>query len=204
MVATQLFGEGQTEITQDRIKDLPKHIRDEITRDTAQPLVKIDPAITDKLAPPIHHYDLFRSMAMSTCPTGISSMIDPNLLSRWQSQGFLGVEYTDTDVIIFLLKRTQFTSYHEACTALMKPKLIWKKIHNRHDADNEFGRYVEDFGDLLKMTTYMTDMTIPNLIGGSSGLITISSALIAEYFLMGLDNFAISSELLPAWTREFL
>ncbi|KAL0223408.1 hypothetical protein P9112_002798 [Eukaryota sp. TZLM1-RC] len=49
MVATQLFGEGQTEITQDRIKDLPKHIRDEITRDTTQPLVKIDPAITDKL-----------------------------------------------------------------------------------------------------------------------------------------------------------
>ncbi|KAL0223389.1 hypothetical protein P9112_002779 [Eukaryota sp. TZLM1-RC] len=49
MIATQLFGEGQTEITQDRIKDLPKHIRDEITRDTTQPLVKIDPAITDKL-----------------------------------------------------------------------------------------------------------------------------------------------------------
>ncbi|KAL0219555.1 hypothetical protein P9112_005208 [Eukaryota sp. TZLM1-RC] len=55
MIATQLFEEGQAEITQDRIKDLPKHIRDEITRDTTQPLVRIDPAITDKLGPPIHH-----------------------------------------------------------------------------------------------------------------------------------------------------
>ncbi|KAL0215595.1 hypothetical protein P9112_007779 [Eukaryota sp. TZLM1-RC] len=50
----------------------------------------------------------------------------------------------------------------------------------------------------------MTDLTIPDLIRGSSGLITISPALIAEYFLMGLDNFAISSELLPVWTRESL
>ncbi|KAL0210806.1 hypothetical protein P9112_009104 [Eukaryota sp. TZLM1-RC] len=41
MIATQLFGEGQAEITQDRIKDLPKHIGDEITRDTTQPLVRI-------------------------------------------------------------------------------------------------------------------------------------------------------------------
>ncbi|KAL0208747.1 hypothetical protein P9112_011334 [Eukaryota sp. TZLM1-RC] len=204
MIATQLFGEGQAEITQDRIKDLPKHIRDEITRDTTQPLVRIDPAITDKLGPPIHHYDLFRSMMMSTCPTGISSMIDPSLLSRWQSQGLLGVDYTDADVMVFLLKRTQFTSYHEACTALMKPRINWRKIHNRHEADNEFGRYVEDFGDVLRMTTYMTDLTIPDLIRGSSGLITISPALIAEYFLMGLDNFAISSELLPVWTRESL
>ncbi|KAL0226050.1 hypothetical protein P9112_013374 [Eukaryota sp. TZLM1-RC] len=204
MIATQLFGEGQAEITQDRIKDLPKHIRDEITRDTTQPLVRIDPAITDKLGPPIHHYDLFRSMMMSTCPTGISSMIDPSLLSRWQSQGLLGVDYTDADVMVFLLKRTQFTSYHEAGTALMKPRINWRKIHNRHEADNEFGRYVEDFGDVLRMTTYMTDLTIPDLIRGSSGLITISPALIAEYFLMGLDNFAISSELLPVWTRESL
>ncbi|KAL0223318.1 hypothetical protein P9112_002708 [Eukaryota sp. TZLM1-RC] len=197
MIATQLFGEGQAQITQDRIKDLPKHIRDEITRDTTQPLVRIDPAITDKLGPPIHHYDLFRSMMMSTCPTGISSMIDPSLLSRWQSQGLLGVDYTDADVMVFLLKRTQFTSYHEACTALMKPRINWRKIHNRHEADNEFGRYVEDFGDVLRMTTYITDLTIPDLIRGSRGLITISPALIAEYFLMGLDNFAISSELLP-------
>ncbi|KAL0216384.1 hypothetical protein P9112_008568 [Eukaryota sp. TZLM1-RC] len=44
----------------------------------------------------------------------------------------------------------------------------------------------------------MTDLTIPDLIRGSSGLITISFALIAEYFLMGLDNFAISSELLSS------
>ncbi|KAL0219556.1 hypothetical protein P9112_005209 [Eukaryota sp. TZLM1-RC] len=124
-------------------------------------------------------------------------MIDPSLLSRWQSQGLLGVDYTDADVMVFLLKRTQFTSYHEACTALMKLRINWRKIHNRHEADNEFGRYVEDSGDVLRMTTYMTDLTIPDLIRGNSGLITISPALIAEYFLMGLDNFAISSELLP-------
>ncbi|KAL0210805.1 hypothetical protein P9112_009103 [Eukaryota sp. TZLM1-RC] len=124
-------------------------------------------------------------------------MIDPSLLSRWQSQGLLGVDCTDADVMVFLLKRTQFTSYHEACTALMKPRINWRKIHNKHEADNEFGRYVEDFGDVLRMTTYMTDLTIPDLIRGSSELITISPALIAEYFLMGLDNFAISSELLP-------
>ncbi|KAL0214173.1 hypothetical protein P9112_006357 [Eukaryota sp. TZLM1-RC] len=54
------------------------------------------------------------------------------------------------------------------------------------------------------MTIYMTDLTIPDLIRGSSGLITIYPALIAEYFLMGLDNFAISSELLLVWTRESL
>ncbi|KAL0219842.1 hypothetical protein P9112_005495 [Eukaryota sp. TZLM1-RC] len=69
-------------------------------------------------------------------------------------------------------------------------------------ADNEFGRYVKDFGDVLRMTTYMTDLTIPDLIRGSSGMITISPALIAEYFLMGLDNFAISSELLPKYISE--
>ncbi|KAL0223130.1 hypothetical protein P9112_002520 [Eukaryota sp. TZLM1-RC] len=204
MIATQHFGEGQAEITQDRIKDLSEHIRDEITRDTTQPLVRIDLAITDKLGPPMHHYDSFRSMMMSTCPTGISSMSDPSLLSRWQSQGLLGIDYTDADVMVFRLKRTQFTSYHEACTALMKPRINWRKIHNRHDADNEFGRYVEDFGDVLRMTTYKTDLTIPFLIRGSSGLITISPALIAEYSLMGLDNFAISSELLPVWTKEFV
>ncbi|KAL0205511.1 hypothetical protein P9112_000818 [Eukaryota sp. TZLM1-RC] len=50
----------------------------------------------------------------------------------------------------------------------------------------------------------MTVLTIPDLIKGSSGLITISPALIAEYFLMGLDNFAISSDHLPLWTRESL
>ncbi|KAL0222669.1 hypothetical protein P9112_002059 [Eukaryota sp. TZLM1-RC] len=43
----------------------------------------------------------------------------------------------------------------------------------------------------------MTDPTIPDLIRESSWLITISPALIVEYFLMGSDNFAISSELFP-------
>ncbi|KAL0215605.1 hypothetical protein P9112_007789 [Eukaryota sp. TZLM1-RC] len=50
----------------------------------------------------------------------------------------------------------------------------------------------------------MVDHSISASIRGSSGLITLSPALIAEYFLLGIDNFAITKELASHWTREDL
>ncbi|KAL0225621.1 hypothetical protein P9112_012945 [Eukaryota sp. TZLM1-RC] len=50
----------------------------------------------------------------------------------------------------------------------------------------------------------MVDHSIFASIRGSSGLITLSPALIAEYFLLGIDNFAITKELASHWTREHL
>ncbi|KAL0205299.1 hypothetical protein P9112_000606 [Eukaryota sp. TZLM1-RC] len=131
-------------------------------------------------------------------------MVDPHLISRWQGQVLLRPDFSDADLMVFLLRRTQFTSYHEACSALAKPCINWRNIHNKVDADNEFGRFVEDFGDVLRITTYMVDHSISASIRGSSGLITLSPALIAEYFLLGIDNFAITKELASHWTREDL
>ncbi|KAL0208716.1 hypothetical protein P9112_011303 [Eukaryota sp. TZLM1-RC] len=203
LIATQIFGEGKTQITPELLSSLPSHIREEIDRDMKQPLLRIDPQLTKRLGPPIHHYDLFRSMMISTCPSGLSSMVDPHLISRWQGQGLLRPDFSDADLMVFLLRRTQFTSYHEACSALAKPCINWRNIHNKMDADNEFGRF-EDFGDVLRMTTYMVDHSISVSIRGSSGLITLSPALIAEYFRLGIDNSAITKELASHWTREDL
>ncbi|KAL0218429.1 hypothetical protein P9112_004082 [Eukaryota sp. TZLM1-RC] len=122
-------------------------------------------------------------------------MIDPHLISRWQGQGLLRPDFSDADLMVFLLRRTQFTSYHEACSALAKPYINWRNIHNKMNADNEFGMFVEDFGDVLRMATYMVDPSLSASIRGSSGSITLSPALIAEYFLLGIDNFVITKEL---------
>ncbi|KAL0218529.1 hypothetical protein P9112_004182 [Eukaryota sp. TZLM1-RC] len=70
LIATQIFGEGKTQITPALLSSLPSHIREEIDRDMKQPLLRIDPELTKRLGPPIHHYDLFRSMMISTCPSG--------------------------------------------------------------------------------------------------------------------------------------
>ncbi|KAL0223817.1 hypothetical protein P9112_003207 [Eukaryota sp. TZLM1-RC] len=203
LIATQIFGEGKTQIIPELLLSLPSHIREEIDRDMKQPLLRIDSELTKRLGPPIHHYDLFRSMMISTCPSGLSSMVDPHLISRWQGQGLLRPDFSDADLMVFLLRRTQFTSYHEACSALGKPCINWR-FHNKMDAVNEFVRFVEDFGDVLRMTTYMIDHSISASIRGSSGLITLSPALIAEYFLLDIDNFAITKELASHWTREDL
>ncbi|KAL0225622.1 hypothetical protein P9112_012946 [Eukaryota sp. TZLM1-RC] len=116
LIATQIFGEGKTQITPELLSSLTSHIREEIDRDMKQPLLRIDPELTKRLVPPIHHYDLFRSMMISSCPSGLSSMVDPHLISRWQ--GLLRPDFSDADLMVFLLRRTQFTSYHEACSAL--------------------------------------------------------------------------------------
>ncbi|KAL0211479.1 hypothetical protein P9112_009777 [Eukaryota sp. TZLM1-RC] len=202
LIATQIFGEGKTQITLELLSSLPSHIREKIDRDMKQPLLRIDSELTKRLGPPI--YDLFRSMMISTCPSGLSSMVDPHLISRWQGQGLLRPDFSSADLMVFLLRRTQFTSYHEACSALAKPCINWRNIHNKMDADNEFGRFVEEFGDVPRMTTYMVDHSISASIRGSSGLITLSPVLIAEYFLLGIDNFAITKELASHWTREDL
>ncbi|KAL0223937.1 hypothetical protein P9112_003327 [Eukaryota sp. TZLM1-RC] len=204
LIATQIFGEGKTQITPELLSSLPSHIREEIDSDMKQPLLKIDPELTKRLGPPFHHYDLFRSMMISTCPSGISNIIDPHLISRWQGQGLLRPDFYDADLMVFLLRRAQFTSYHEACSALAKPCINWRNIHNKMDADNEFGRFVDDFGDVLRMTTYMVDYSISASIRGSSNLITLSLTLIAEYFLLGIDIVAITKELASHWTREDL
>ncbi|KAL0220030.1 hypothetical protein P9112_005683 [Eukaryota sp. TZLM1-RC] len=202
LIATQIFGEEKTQFTPELILSLPAHIRKEIDRDMKQLLLRIKPELTKRLGPPIHHYDLFRSMMISICPSGLSSMIDPHLISRWQGQGLLGPDFSDGDIMVLLLSRTQFTSYHEACSALAKPCINWKNIHNRMDADNEFGRFVEDFKNVLRMTTYMVDPSLSVSSRGSRGLITFSPALIAENFLLNIDNFAITKELSSHWTRE--
>ncbi|KAL0226232.1 hypothetical protein P9112_013556 [Eukaryota sp. TZLM1-RC] len=201
LIATQIFGEGKTQITPELLSSLPSHIREEIDRDMKQPLLRIDPELTKRLGPPIHHYDLFKSMMISTCPSGLSSMVDPQLISSWQGQGLLRPDFSDADLMVFLLLRTQFTSYHEACSTLAKPCINWRNIHDKMDADNEFGRFIEDFGDVLRMTTYMVDHSISASIRGTSGLINLSPALIAEYFLLGIDKYIITKELASHWTR---
>ncbi|KAL0224163.1 hypothetical protein P9112_003553 [Eukaryota sp. TZLM1-RC] len=204
LIATQIFGEGKTQVTPELLSSLPSHIREEIDRDMKQPLLRIDPELTKRLGPPIHHYDLFRSMMISTCPSGLLSMVDPHLITRWQGQGLLRPDFSDADLMVFLLRRMQFTSYHEACSAIAKPCINWRNIRNNMDADNEFGRFVADFGDVLRMTTHMVVHSIFASIRGTSGLITLSPALIAEYFLLDIDNFAITKEVASHWTREDL
>ncbi|KAL0206877.1 hypothetical protein P9112_012588 [Eukaryota sp. TZLM1-RC] len=166
-------------------------------------IYRIDPNFIQKIGPPIHAYDLFRSILATTNPVGISGCISARIISFWKQQQILSMEPTDAEILLLLCRRSQFNSLHDAKLALHKPQFNWRKVNSIEDAEREFAIYMENFGDILRMSTYITDVSarIEDVVH-SSGVFTLPMSTVAHAFLTGINNLAFTEPLFEEFCKE--
>ncbi|KAL0224283.1 hypothetical protein P9112_003673 [Eukaryota sp. TZLM1-RC] len=166
-------------------------------------LYRIDQSFIKKIGVPVHSYDLFRSVLSTVNPQGISGCIHSRIISFWKQQQLVSMEPTDAEILLLLCRRSQFTSLHDAKLALFKPKFNWQKVSTSADAEREYTIYMENFGDILRMCTYISDPSARiEELEFSRGVFTLPMSTVANAFLTGLDNLALTSNLFEIYGKQ--
>ncbi|KAL0207795.1 hypothetical protein P9112_012423 [Eukaryota sp. TZLM1-RC] len=113
------------------------------------------------------------------------------------------MEPTDAEILLLLCRRSQFNSLHDAKLALHKPHFNWRKVNSIEDAEREFAIYMENFGDILRMSTYITDVSARiEDVDHSSGVFTLPMSTVAHAFLTGINNLTFTEPLFEEFCKE--
>ncbi|KAL0211453.1 hypothetical protein P9112_009751 [Eukaryota sp. TZLM1-RC] len=128
---------------------------------------------------------------------------DARIISFWKQQQILSTEPTDAEILLLLCRRSQFNSLHDAKLALHKPQFNWRKVNSIEDAEREFTIYMENFGDILRMSTYITDVSARiEDVDHSSGVFALPMSTVAHAFLTGINNLAFTEPLFEEFCKE--